>query len=161
MIERFRRWFRYEIDAHEKMLASLHTVPRERRDSDGFRKALELCAHLFAARLMWLHRLGALASPPGGWFPTDVTLDGLAARAAAAHTDWQRYLDRLDDAALQGEITYASSEGPRYCSKVEDVLTQLFAHSSYHRGQVAARVRECGGEPAVTDFVFWSRRPAS
>jgi uncharacterized damage-inducible protein DinB len=42
---------------------------------------------------------------------------------------------------------------------VEDILTQLFGHSSYHRGQVALLIRDLGGEPAVTDYVFWVREP--
>ncbi|MFL6198680.1 MAG: DinB family protein [Thermoanaerobaculia bacterium] len=37
------------------------------------------------------------------------------------------------------------------------ILTQLFGHSWYHRGQIAQLVRALGAEPAVTDFVFWSR----
>ena len=31
------------------------------------------------------------------------------------------------------------------------------SHSWYHRGQIATLVRALGAEPAVTDFVFWSR----
>ncbi len=40
---------------------------------------------------------------------------------------------------------------------VADVLTQLHGHSLYHRGQIASLVRAAGGEPAKTDFIFWSR----
>ena len=32
---------------------------------------------------------------------------------------------------------------------------QVFSHTIYHRGQVATRVREIGGEPAVVDFLLW------
>jgi len=31
--------------------------------------------------------------------------------------------------------------------------------SPRHRGQIAALVRALGGEPAVTDYLFWKRRP--
>ncbi|HWR01440.1 MAG TPA: DinB family protein [Chlorobaculum sp.] len=34
-------------------------------------------------------------------------------------------------------------------------LVQVFAHSSYHRGQVNARLRELGIEPPMTDFIAW------
>jgi uncharacterized damage-inducible protein DinB len=40
---------------------------------------------------------------------------------------------------------------------VEDILAQLFGHSSYHRGQIAMLVRAAGGEPAVTDLIYWCR----
>jgi uncharacterized damage-inducible protein DinB len=42
------------------------------------------------------------------------------------------------------------------------VLLQVTAHSSYHRGQVNARLRELGLEPPMTDFIawVWARKPA-
>lgn len=33
IIERYRRWFEYEKDAHAKVFASFDTVPSDRRDS--------------------------------------------------------------------------------------------------------------------------------
>lgn len=32
---------------------------------------------------------------------------------------------------------------------------QVFSHTIYHRGQVATRVREMGGEPAAVDYLVW------
>ena len=37
----------------------------------------------------------------------------------------------------------------------------VVTHSAYHRGQVAAAVREAGGKPAATDLVVWVRQPAA
>lgn len=33
---------------------------------------------------------------------------------------------------------------------------QVFSHTIYHRGQVATRVREIGGEPPTVDFLMWA-----
>ncbi|MCG8608490.1 damage-inducible protein DinB, partial [bacterium] len=55
---------------------------------------------------------------------------------------------------------YKSFEGPSYTNRVEDLATQLFGHSWYHRGQIAALIRSLGGTPAETDYVFWTREPA-
>lgn len=78
---------------------------------------------------------------------------------AAMETMWTQYLDQLDDAALARVFEYQSYEGPRFRNTIEEILTQLFGHSWYHRGQIAQLVRSIGAEPAVTDFVFWSREP--
>ena len=78
--------------------------------------------------------------------------------ARAAHgTDpgWQRAVDLL----AHRDFEYVSLDGPRFRSRVDDILTQLFGHSWYHRGQIALLVRSIGAEPAVTDFVFWTREP--
>ena len=39
---------------------------------------------------------------------------------------------------------------------------QVLSHTTYHRGQVATRLRELGGEPPLVDFLVWvwSGKPA-
>ena len=69
MSARYRRWFEYEIDAHQKVLASLATVPADQRDSAAYRKAVELLAHIVAGRQIWLHRLDATVDRPAALFP--------------------------------------------------------------------------------------------
>ena len=32
---------------------------------------------------------------------------------------------------------------------------QVLSHTTYHRGQVATRIRELGGEPPLVDFLVW------
>lgn len=83
----------------------------------------------------------------------------LGPRLADVETAWSRYLANLDDTELRRRFEYRSLEGPRFANVVEEILTQLFGHSWYHRGQIAALVRSLGAEPAVTDFVFWTRQP--
>lgn len=34
-------------------------------------------------------------------------------------------------------------------------LLQVTSHSTYHRGQVCAHLRQLGGEPPLTDFIAW------
>lgn len=73
------------------------------------------------------------------------------------HERWSDYLGSLDDEKLARVFESRSNEGERFRNRIEDLLTQLFGHSSYHRGQIASIVRSLGGEPAVTDYVYWSR----
>lgn len=43
-----------------------------------------------------------------------------------------------------------------------ETVVQVASHSTYHRGQIGARLRELGGEPPLTDFIawIWEGRPA-
>jgi uncharacterized damage-inducible protein DinB len=75
------------------------------------------------------------------------------------HGEWDDYLAGLGDAELDRVFEYRALEGDRFRNRVEDIVTQLFGHSWYHRGQIASLVRELGGEPAATDYVFWVREP--
>jgi len=159
--ERYRRWFEYEKDAHEKVLASLNSVPDAKRAAPEFQKGVSWLAHMMAARQLWLFRFGVAKDAPTDFFPQPITLDEVTAQVNEIHRIWTNYLRRLDDAELARVFEYQSLEGAWFRNTVEDILTQLFGHSWYHRGQIAALVRDIGEEPAATDFVFWAREPIS
>jgi len=86
-------------------------------------------------------------------FPGETRLDELPAQIEEMETLWSQYLSQLDDAELARVFEYQSYEGQRFRNTIEDILTQLFGHSWYHRGQIAQLVRSIGAEPALTDFV--------
>jgi uncharacterized damage-inducible protein DinB len=161
VIERYRRWFEYEQDAHAKVLSSLDMVPADRRDTDEYKKAIALFAHIVAARRMWLSRLGAAPAPPGALFPDQPGLGEVIAEWQSVRAQWSRYLAGADDDELARVFEYQSLDAGRFRSRVEDILAQLFGHSWYHRGQIAMLVRAAGGQPAVTDLVFWCREPVT
>jgi uncharacterized damage-inducible protein DinB len=78
------------------------------------------------------------------------------------------YRDSLDEARLgrRVEFPWAAQLAPRFGSPglatVGECLLQLALHTSYHRGQVATRLRERGAEPPLTDLIawIWMNRPA-
>lgn len=158
--DHYRRWFDYERDAHAKVLASLETVPATNRSAREYRKAVDLLAHIAGARLVWLFRLGVAPRPPeGDLSDTGVELADVVRRLADVQAAWADYLARLDDAELGRVFEYQSYDAGRFKNRVEDILTQLFGHSWYHRGQIAVLVRASGGQPAATDLVYWCREP--
>ena len=158
-VEDYWRWWAYERDSHAKVLAALSAVPPERRSAREFCKASTLFGHIIAVRRLWLFRMGAANEGPGAsdMFPPDLTLEDLARRLDEMHTAWADYLGGLDDHAIGRYFEYRSFEGQSFRNTVADILTQLYGHSLYHRGQIALLLREMGAEPAVTDFLFWSR----
>jgi uncharacterized damage-inducible protein DinB len=158
MVSRYRRWFEYEKDSHAKTLDSLNAVAEDPRQSEGFRKAVYLMGHVIAARRMWLFRFGVIKENVE-LFPGETSLDELPAQLSEMERLWWNYLSQVNDADIARVFEYQSYEGPRFRNTVEDILTQLFGHSWYHRGQIAQLLRSIGAEPAVTDFVFWAREP--
>jgi uncharacterized damage-inducible protein DinB len=159
LINRYRRWFEYEKDAHAKVISSFETVPSEGRTSPEFRRAVSIMAHIVAARRNWLSRLGVVTAAAGALCPDDPDVARVAAQWRDMQELWSGYLASLDDAGLAREFEYQSLDAGRFRNRVEDVLAQLFGHSSYHRGQIAMLVRTAGGEPAITDLIYWCREP--
>ncbi len=70
-IDRYRRWFEYEKESQAKVLASLDGVPKGLRSSEGFQKAVDLMAHIIAARRMWLFRFG-VSTQSAALFPQHI-----------------------------------------------------------------------------------------
>jgi uncharacterized damage-inducible protein DinB len=157
LLRSFRRWFDYEKDSHAKVMTSLRSVPQTRRNDPACEKAMTLMAHIIAARQLWLFRFGVATSAPTEFFPKGVSLSDLAAQLTAMENAWDGYLAKLNDADLDRFFEYKSYDAGWFRSTIGDIVTQLFGHSWYHRGQIASLVRAAGGEPAVTDFVFWTR----
>lgn len=160
LADRFRRWFEYERDSHEKVLASLEALPEDDRGDERFHKCVDLLAHIAAARELWLFRFGVSETGPSTYdelFPKGRDLAAARAAIDAMQTKWGAYLEGVDDDELARVFEYQSVEGARFKNRIEELLTQLFGHSWYHRGQIASLVRGLGGEPAVTDYVFWAR----
>jgi uncharacterized damage-inducible protein DinB len=62
----------------------------------------------------------------------------------------------LTDAEVLADCTLVSETGSRWRWQLVDLLTQLFGHAWYHRGQIAMLVKDLGGETVDTDFIFWS-----
>lgn len=159
--DRFRHWYRYERDAHEKVWASLDTVPPENRHGSDYQRALDLFAHMIAARELWLHRIGVEPNSPATLERSGVTRRELQADIERVETKWTQYLDRVDGKELERVFRYRSTEGDNFSNQVEEILAQLSGHSWYHRGQIAMLIQQCDGRPAITDYVFWCRRPVS
>lgn len=157
MSDRFRHWYEHERDCNAKTLAMLESVPAERRSSPDFQRAIELMAHMVAARRMWLFRLGHGPQPPGGWSPQGGSFADLSGMISAIEALWVKYLQGLTDADLALELEWPVSDGSRWRWPVEKILTQVSCHAWYHRGQIVALVGAVGGKTMSTDLIFWDR----
>jgi uncharacterized damage-inducible protein DinB len=157
LVSQYRRWFDYEQDAHAKVIRSLESVPSDRRSAPEFIRAVGVLAHIVAARRVWLGRLGAAPPASGSLFPQDLSFDRVIAQWNDVTRLWTDFLGQLTDEAITKSFEYQSLDAGRFRNRLEDVLTQLFGHSWYHRGQIAMLVRAAGGEPAITDFIYWCR----
>jgi len=155
--DHFRRLFEYEQDSHAKVLSALQSVPEERRAREEFQRALDLLAHVVAARRLWLGRLGVAPALTGGLEPKGVRLAELSARLTEMHALWSRYLAGLRDSDWQRSFEYQSLDAGRFRNTLGEVLTQLYGHSLYHRGQIALLIRTLGCAPPLTDFIYWAR----
>jgi uncharacterized damage-inducible protein DinB len=88
-------------------------------------------------------------------------LEALHAWARSLHPRALRVLDGWGDAELAREIAFPWAQhlsarfGRVHAATVGESIVQLASHTTHHRGQVAAHLRELGGEPPLADFIAW------
>jgi uncharacterized damage-inducible protein DinB len=113
-------------------------------------------AHILAAEHVWLARL--LQRQPRYPVWPDLSLGQCEDEARQLLSAWNDYLANGAAESLEGTITYKNSKGESWNSRVRDVLTHVFMHSAYHRGQIASDMRQAGHVPAYTDFIHGVRQ---
>jgi uncharacterized damage-inducible protein DinB len=98
-------------------------------------------------------------------FPKTDDFADIAAIQAWSHSYYAElaaFLDTLDDSGLTRIIDmpwlaeFEQRTGRRFDKPtLAETMFQVTSHSTYHRGQVNARLREVGGEPPLVDFIAW------
>lgn len=147
--ERHARLLRYDAWANGETLASL-------RRGRSPAKALRWMGHIVGSGELWLARL--CQEPPAMAVWPELDLEQCAGGIACLAESWPRYLDTLSPDDFEEGIGYRNSLGEYWTSTVGDILTHVVMHGAYHRAQVAAVIRESGGEPAYTDFIHAARQ---
>ena len=148
-VEYFTKVFDHMEWADRRALASLRAM------SNPPPTSVELLAHILAATSVWLSRIDGSKSPVPTW--PKLTLDESEQLLEENVKGFKPVLANLSSAGLQKPVTYKNSAGDQFTSTVEDMLTQVFTHASYHRGQIAAQVRAAGGTPNPTDYIAYIR----
>jgi uncharacterized damage-inducible protein DinB len=96
--------------------------------------------------------------------PEAATLDasGIARWARGYHREVAGFLSGLKESDLDrpaplpwaGEYTAEKGEEP-HSTSLGETLVQVAMHSTHHRGQVCARLRQSGLEPPLVDYIGW------
>lgn len=115
-----------------------------------------LFAHVLETERIYLERMRGEDPWPQDFWP-ELSPDARAALAAELPTRYHAFLDGLADDGLASRVRYRNSRGTEFHTSIADLLTHLFMHGAYHRGQIATAIRLAGGEPVATDFIVFTR----
>ncbi len=150
MKEYLIKLYDYNTWANARVLAAL--TRQQCVDS----KILTLFSHIMAAQLLWLHRLQ-------GWPPPDVELwkqysiDELGDLHARGSEGWKNYIAGATEKDFYRTLQYNNYTGQPFENRVLEILAHTVNHATYHRGQIALRMREQGYEPVNTDLITYER----
>ena len=97
------------------------------------------------------------------------TLDEVRTWALPLYAELQAFLVLQNDDSLAApfELPWAKLIEPQIgrpasITTIGETCFQVASHSTYHRGQINARLRELGAEPPLVDYIawVWSGKPA-
>ena len=116
---------------------------------------LRLFSHVLNAQTIWISRINGVPSPVKVWQEHD--LPACHALHAQTSEPLHQLMVHATEAELHRLVSYSNSLGDAYDSAVHDILTHAVVHASYHRAQVATRLRDHGLKPVNSDFITYCR----
>jgi uncharacterized damage-inducible protein DinB len=140
----------YNHWANLKALESIKTLINE------YDKPMKIFSHILLSEELWLKRVKNI-TPKEQKFWEYLSIESCSQLVEKNKNDWDNYLFQKSPEVLEDKISYVNSKGVQYSNSLNEILTHVFYHSAYHRGQVAVLVRQAGGEPALTDFIVYIR----
>lgn len=156
---------RYNEWANGRVFESVSALTDEEFGRDlrcSHRSVRDTLAHIVWAEWIWLRRWKG-TSPQivfqGADFPhcTD-----LRARWVEVAIEQRAFVDAVTAESLAAVVPYVNLRGETWRYPLWREMWHVVNHSTYHRGQVAAMLRQLGERPVATDFlVFHDERDSA
>lgn len=147
MKEHFKELFEYNNHFNQKLIGlfieNVHNI------SD---KNLKLINHLINAQQIWNARI-TNEKEFEVW-----QINNWNELLNIDNENYSTTLKIIADNNLDNIIEYTNSKGIKFSNKIKDVLFHVINHSTYHRGQIATELKNCGIEPINTDYIFYKRK---
>ncbi len=147
--------FRYSEWATRRLLDFAASVPAEHLTQEignSHGGILKTFQHIYYADRVWLSRMEgaptAFADPDPGPSVADL------------NAAWWPLLERFQKWAGEQTdpnrvIEYKNLKGEPYAKPVYQIVLHVVNHGTYHRGQIAAMLRQLGHVPPYTDFIYF------
>jgi uncharacterized damage-inducible protein DinB len=151
LLDRLHVLFEHLAWADDQVIESLRAAP-DLPDADAVR---ELLAHILGAEHVWLARINGKPAEVAVW--PNLSLDQCADLARRNQAGYRWLLEQLRQGGAAESVRYTNSAGRELETRKDDILLHVALHGSYHRGQIAARLRTGGAEPSPTDYIAFVR----
>ncbi len=158
-------WFDYIYWARDRVLAASAVLTPEEFTRDlgvSHRSFHETCVHMFGSERLWLTRWQG-KSPTGRDNPADYpTIEAVVARWRQTEGETRAHLAAMHPGDEAKNITYTTLDGALVTYPFWQTALQVTNHSSYHRGQLVAMLRQLGKKGVGTDLImYFKERNAS
>lgn len=164
--QEMRRLFAYNAWATNRVFDAVRPLAEQLNGKGYVREAVADCGSIESAlqllvsnERMWLVRLTGKREVATASSAELSTLDGLRSFWQETAARLARFVARLDEKTLAGQVNYTTTEGNE-SREVRQILQHIVNQSTYHRGQIELMMRAVGGEPANTELIAFFRHVA-
>lgn len=151
---------RYSAWASKKLLDFAAGVPAEhvtRQIDNSHGGILKTFQHIYYADRIWLSRMearpAAFADPDPGPSLTDLNANWWPLLARFSQWASQQPPHQGDASAI---VEYKTLKGETYAKPINQIVLHVVNHGTYHRGQIAAMLRQLGHIPPFTDLIYFT-----
>ena len=153
-----RTLYAYNRWANRRLLRAARLLPWHDFTRDlcsSHRSIRGTLVHIIWGEWLWTWRWQS-ESPKQIFVPEDFQDWGtLDSRWTTVENEQQAFLENLNDELLDTRASYENLQGQRWEYSLAHMMQHVVNHSSYHRGQVAALLRQLGQAPPATDFLIF------
>jgi uncharacterized damage-inducible protein DinB len=154
-----RSLYAYNRWADERVIAAVGGLSAEdyaREPAPGWSSVRATLIHVADAMGVWSRRLDG-ETPALRRTEADVpTFDEAVALLRAHHDAFDRHVASLTPERLASVWSYRNIQGVGYRVPLWAVFRHVANHATYHRGQVASKLKLLGATPPSTDLVVWA-----
>lgn len=145
MIQYFTRLFRYDKWANEQVIKVIKSLDIQDENTEL------LMSHILNTEEQWWEYItdGKSEMDIDKLRPIPQWLD----KSQMIYENYRDFLKSIDEVELDRRRKYVNAENETQNIPLRDVLGHVINHSTYHRAQIAYRLKELSIEPPVTDYI--------
>lgn len=115
-------------------------------------KSIKLMSHILNAHQIWNNRIDAEEPLFGVW-----QMQRLENFTEIDQTNHDKTFNILEEFNATSRINYTSTKGEPFKNSIQEIIFHVLNHSTYHRGQISAELRNSGIDPLISDYIFYKR----
>jgi uncharacterized damage-inducible protein DinB len=155
-IDEIRELYQYNRWANAKTFDAASTLASEAfvRDlGSSYPCVRDTLLHIVWAEWIWLQRWKGV-SPRIVFQAADFpTFETVKSRWEELETEQRAFVEAVSSGGLASCVAYTNLRGERWEYELWREMYHVVNHSSYHRGQIVAMMRQLGAQPVSTDFL--------
>ncbi|MFJ8268683.1 DinB family protein [Peribacillus asahii] len=149
--------FDYHVWANDRLIQHLKGLPEAvflNKVNSVFPTIAETFGHMIAVDELWYLRMkgNSLQQIASKSFST---IEDTVKTSTVLHNEIKDFLIHTED--VEDMAGYQNTKGDQFNNKIAEVVQHIVNHGTYHRGNIAAMIRQMGYEGVSTDYIFYLR----